>query len=273
MAMVCKICSHPERAAIDRAIVEQRSLRDIASQYGISRSSVDRHKSHIPKALANAKKAETVAESNSLLSRVENWISRCERLFDRAEAAGEWSGAASAAREVRSNLELLGKLNGELQTAGARVDITVANINLGALTPEQKEALYSRLKSEQFKHLSDEQLDAEIERLREETGRARRVFKRDGRTVVEGTRLMSSALAGSTARLNDSFAELIETWKQLTNSSFGWITTEALGPKAFIVVEFDLKNASYPSVQVLGSGVPETPSKALPQVIEGKRGD
>jgi hypothetical protein len=43
----CKVCQHPERAAIDKALAEGVSLRDIASQYGISKSTVDRHKAHL----------------------------------------------------------------------------------------------------------------------------------------------------------------------------------------------------------------------------------
>lgn len=43
----CKVCQDPEREAIDKAIKEGVSLRDIASQYGISKSTVDRHKAHL----------------------------------------------------------------------------------------------------------------------------------------------------------------------------------------------------------------------------------
>jgi len=42
----CKVCQHTEREAIDSALTEGASLRDIASQYGISKSTVDRHKAH-----------------------------------------------------------------------------------------------------------------------------------------------------------------------------------------------------------------------------------
>jgi len=43
----CLVCQHPEREAIDKALTEGVSLRDIASQYGISKSTVDRHKAHL----------------------------------------------------------------------------------------------------------------------------------------------------------------------------------------------------------------------------------
>lgn len=43
----CGICQHPEREAIDKALQSGRSLRDIESEFGVSRSSLSRHKQHI----------------------------------------------------------------------------------------------------------------------------------------------------------------------------------------------------------------------------------
>lgn len=40
----CKVCRAPEREAIDQALKGSKSLRDIEAQYGISRSSLSRHK-------------------------------------------------------------------------------------------------------------------------------------------------------------------------------------------------------------------------------------
>ena len=43
----CTICQHPERGAIDKAIKEGASLRDIAEKYGSSKSTLSRHKAHM----------------------------------------------------------------------------------------------------------------------------------------------------------------------------------------------------------------------------------
>jgi hypothetical protein len=43
----CSVCQHPEREAIDKALTEGVSLRDIATQYGPSKSSLSRHKAHL----------------------------------------------------------------------------------------------------------------------------------------------------------------------------------------------------------------------------------
>jgi hypothetical protein len=142
-------------------VEQQLSLRDIAKQFGINGSSVHRHKKHIPKALTTARQAETVAESTSLLSRVERLMLKCEVLCDSATAARNWSGAAAAAREIRGCLELLGKISGELQSNGARVAINIAsfaNLDIGSLTEQQMNALHDRLMST----MTDEQLDADL---------------------------------------------------------------------------------------------------------------
>lgn len=120
---VCGICSHPERAAIDAALVDGTSLRAIAGQYGTTKSALDRHRKHIPTALTKAKQAAEVADATSLLSRVERLVSRCETICEKAMAEGEWTPAVSATRELRGCLELIGKLSGELKQPGVNVDI------------------------------------------------------------------------------------------------------------------------------------------------------
>lgn len=167
--MTCRICSHPDRSAIDRALVGQRPLRDIAGQFGVHRSSLDRHKKHIAEELTKAKQAEEVTEATSLLSRVEMLMSRCETIYERALQAGKWMGAAAAAREIRGCLELLGKLQGELQSP-SRVSITLAtiqNLDVAALTREQVSALYDRVQAEELRsvrQMSDAELDEGINR-------------------------------------------------------------------------------------------------------------
>jgi hypothetical protein len=123
---VCTICSHPERAAIDRALVDGTSLRDIAGQFGTTKSALDRHKNHLAPALTLAKQAERVTESTSLLSRVERIMVRLETICEAATAEKDWLPAIAASRELRGCLELLGKLSGEIQS-GTRVGIQIVD--------------------------------------------------------------------------------------------------------------------------------------------------
>ena len=88
-----------------------------------------------------AKDAETVASADTLLEQVKTLQTRAISILDRADESGDLRTALSAIREARSNLELLGKLAGELQQEGT-VNITVSPewltlraVVIAALTP------------------------------------------------------------------------------------------------------------------------------------------
>ena len=121
----CTVCDHPDREAIDVALVAGGSLRDIAGQFRISKSALARHKgSHIPAALAKAQEAQEVAEADNLLAQVRQLQTRTLSILDRAERASELRTALAAIGEARRNLELLGKLAGELQQEGTVTIVT-----------------------------------------------------------------------------------------------------------------------------------------------------
>lgn len=113
----CTVCTHPQRAEIDRMLVDQTPLRDIAGQTGTTRSALHRHSQHLPGALVAAKDAEKVADAGTLLTRVQGLIKRATGILDKAERAGKLETALTAIRELRGCMELLGKLSGELKAA------------------------------------------------------------------------------------------------------------------------------------------------------------
>jgi hypothetical protein len=41
---ICRVCQHPEREAIDKALQDGRSLRDIETEFNVPRSTLSRHK-------------------------------------------------------------------------------------------------------------------------------------------------------------------------------------------------------------------------------------
>jgi hypothetical protein len=109
------VCEHPERGAIDEALVGGASNRSVASLYDASEASVRRHKSnHLPTKLVMAKAAEEVAEADDLLEQVRDLQARTLSILEAAEGSNQHRTALSAIREARSNLELLAKLVGEL---------------------------------------------------------------------------------------------------------------------------------------------------------------
>jgi hypothetical protein len=100
---------------INRALIAGEPYRNIAAQFGISATALVRHKAaHLPRRLAQAQEAEDMAEADSLLEQVSALHRRTLAILGRAEVEGEHKLALAAIREARSNLELLGKLMGEL---------------------------------------------------------------------------------------------------------------------------------------------------------------
>jgi hypothetical protein len=115
MPRSCTVCEHPRRGAIDEALVGGASNRSVASLYDASEASVRRHKAnHLPAKLVMAKAAEEVAEADDLLSQVQDLQARTLAILEAAEGSNQHRTALGAIREVRSNLELLAKLLGEL---------------------------------------------------------------------------------------------------------------------------------------------------------------
>jgi hypothetical protein len=116
MPRSCTVCEHPDREAIDEALVAGESSAVIAGRYRtIGERAIRRHRTnHLPEKLAKAHEAEEVARADSLLEQVRDLQERALDILDQAEEAGELRTALGAIREARGNLELLAKLLGEL---------------------------------------------------------------------------------------------------------------------------------------------------------------
>src|SRR5918999_6011080 len=115
MPRSCTVCEHPEREAIDRALVGDASNRSVASLYDVSEAAVRRHKAnHLPAKLVMAERAAEVAQADDLLGQMQDLQQRTLAILEAAESAKQHRTALSAIREARSNLELLAKLIGEL---------------------------------------------------------------------------------------------------------------------------------------------------------------
>jgi hypothetical protein len=76
---------------------------------------VYRHKAeHLPAQLLKAREVEEVAQADDLLEQVRNLQAHALDILERAEKAGDLRTALAAISQARGNLELLGKLAGEL---------------------------------------------------------------------------------------------------------------------------------------------------------------
>jgi hypothetical protein len=115
MPRSCTVCEHPDREAIDEALVGGASNRSLASLYDVSEAAVRRHKAnHLPAKLVMAQAAEEVAQADDLLDQMQDLQARTLAILEAAESTNQHRTALSAIREARSNLELLAKLLGEL---------------------------------------------------------------------------------------------------------------------------------------------------------------
>lgn len=115
MPRVCSACIHPDRAEIDAALVERSaSYRTIADRFGLSETSLKRHKAHLPAHLSTAHEAEAVASADDLLRQLRALQRKALDLLEKAEREGDLRTALSGVREARACLELLLEISGEL---------------------------------------------------------------------------------------------------------------------------------------------------------------
>ncbi len=128
MARYCKVCRHPEREAIELAIIDKDIIYDdIAAQYGMSVASISRHNTdgHITERVAKAVEAKEVACGNTLLERLEKLEADARRIGETAESNDRLSTALQANREQQRIIELLLKVAGELKNE-QNINITVS---------------------------------------------------------------------------------------------------------------------------------------------------
>jgi len=150
----CTVCAHKKRETIDKELLAGTSLRTIAERFGTSKAALCRHRSHVAEHVATAHEAAEIARADSLLGQVRAQRDRAERLAGAAEriladamAAGDLDTAlnavragASAFREVRGVLELLGKVMGEIEER-QRVEIVGGSVDLSVLSDRELELI------------------------------------------------------------------------------------------------------------------------------------
>src|SRR3954464_14266343 len=90
MPRVCTVCMHPDRPAIDQAMVNRRAFRDIARHFGVGKdSAVRHHDTCLPEALTKARAAEETAQADDLLAQLRALRSKSMALLLAAEKAGD----------------------------------------------------------------------------------------------------------------------------------------------------------------------------------------
>lgn len=119
----CKVCNHDERNTIDEKLIAGVPLRDLEQSYDVGRMSLSRHREkHLPKTLIKAQALKEQSAADALLERVEGLFDQAQDLLKTAKENGKYAPAVAAVKECRANLELIGRLLGELKT-GTHISI------------------------------------------------------------------------------------------------------------------------------------------------------
>jgi transposase-like protein len=179
----CTVCRHREHAAIDLGLARGVSLGALARRYGVGPDSLYRHRlNHLPPQL----QAKLLAgpdiegvdldrlrevESQSLLM---NLVSLRNRLFaslDVAEEAGDGNMLARISGQLHRNMELVGKLLGDLSTGNtttniliqpAYVELRVALVGALAAYPDARQAVAAVLHTIEHKAAADIAADTRV---------------------------------------------------------------------------------------------------------------
>jgi hypothetical protein len=115
MPRVCSVCSHPDRAAIDKALVAGTPCREIAALYRVSPDAVERHAAnHLPQAMTKAKEEEDVAHAIDIVRQLKAINVASVSILAEARKVGDPTTALRAIDRIQRQIELQAKLLGEL---------------------------------------------------------------------------------------------------------------------------------------------------------------
>lgn len=129
MARTCTICAHPQRAEIDRALAAgQTANTTIASQFAVSEQALRRHKAqHLPAALTKAQEVREVAQADDLLAQVKRLQVITMNVLKLAYDSQDLRTALQGVSQARQNLELVGRIVGELEAERVQVAVVTTS--------------------------------------------------------------------------------------------------------------------------------------------------
>jgi hypothetical protein len=160
MSRNCSVCANAECAKIDAELVAKKdSIRGIARKYGVSDDALSRHRPHVEKRLVRAAEAREQADDIALAVKVERITARVSGWLDKAEKKEDWRALPGLVRELRSLLELAGRISGELTTPSTNVQVNVAAQPAAPAHPGQD---FAHESPEDIAELLESELSAEL---------------------------------------------------------------------------------------------------------------
>ena len=126
MSRCCTICFHPDKLAIEAALLDQHmSFRLIAARWGLTTTSLQRHRhTHLAQALRESQELQRMLTTENLLNKLSVLDDIALELLAEARKAGDIRAALLAVKESRSNVEVFAKLGplGEVEGRLARLE-------------------------------------------------------------------------------------------------------------------------------------------------------
>jgi DNA-binding transcriptional ArsR family regulator len=157
MTRTCTICTHAARENIDSSLVRRIPYRDISKRFDVSESALSRHlNEHLSTYVQQALSEYATSKGIKVLDRLGATLERLDGFLDKAEEKEDAREFVTVAAELRKELELIAKLQGELAQEGT-TGILVNAEYLEARTlivraldpyPEAREAVVAALGSE-----------------------------------------------------------------------------------------------------------------------------
>jgi hypothetical protein len=137
----CKTCQHIKRSEIDRRLAAGEPTAQVARDYELSASSLQRHRVNclcLASSSAIKKEAARGTAAVALLPSKENLSSayaalqvRIDEIVALAQQQGSLNVAISGLNSIRQTLDSLARLAGHLQPAGTQVNVAVqTNVNV-----------------------------------------------------------------------------------------------------------------------------------------------
>jgi len=115
MPQPCTICTHPDRAAIEQAMVTDMPNRAIARQWRVSKDAVARHKEdHLPSRVVKAQEATDLRQAFDVVQQLKAINGVTLAILKGAREMRNDKIALAAVDRVQRQIELQARLLGEL---------------------------------------------------------------------------------------------------------------------------------------------------------------
>jgi hypothetical protein len=115
MAKPCTVCVHPERQAIDSAIVANAPVGEIEKRLHVSRHALKRHRAHVIELVAKSPKVQEIAQADGIVGEILDLQALMQNTLDVAIKEKDKKTMFAAFDRLVGILKLRSEISGELK--------------------------------------------------------------------------------------------------------------------------------------------------------------